>query len=251
MPIRVVLVSPHHPGNVGAVARAMKTMGLRELWLVNPQDWPAPEARWRAAAAEDLIDEARLVGSVREAVADCGLVVGTTARRREQRWKVHEPREAADDLVLAAEHSDVALLFGNERSGLSNEELQQCQLLLNIPSSTHYSSLNLGMAVQIVAYELFLARRARDERSDLAGDTPLATVEDMERFYAQFAEVLVDIDFKDRHGSDHLMQRLRRLFNRAVLDQNEANILRGFLTAVQGRRRRAGAPPVPRSKDPA
>jgi tRNA C32,U32 (ribose-2'-O)-methylase TrmJ len=107
------------------------------------------------------------------------------------------------------------------------------------------------MAVQIVAYELFLARRTRERHSDEAGDTPLATVEEMERFYAQFAEVLEDIDFKDRHGGDHLMQRLRRLFNRVVLDQNEANILRGILTAVQGRRRRAGAPPVPRSTDPA
>jgi TrmH family RNA methyltransferase len=220
----------------------MKTMGLEELWLVAPERYPAAEATVMAAGADDLLFRARVVGSVREAVADCGLVVGTTARSRHLPWRIVEPREAAREIAAAAPSSTVAVLFGSERAGLSNEDIEQCQLLLTIPTSGNYSSLNLAMAVQIVAYELCLARRTLDTRRGESA-IPLASAQETERFYEHLEQVLEEIDFRDRTGEGHLMARLRRLFNRTVLDQNEMNILRGILTAVQGKRRRAGEPP--------
>jgi len=247
--IRIVLVATSHPGNIGSTARAMKVMGLDELWLVAPERFPAPEAIAMASAATDLLDRARVVASVREAVADCGLVVGTTARSRHLPWRTLEPREAAPELLGASRTGPVAILFGAERAGLTNEELEQCQRLLTIPTAPGYGSLNLAMAVQLVAYELWLAARSARELED-AGGVPLASALEMERFYAQLEQVLAEIDFRDRTGSGHLMARLRRLFNRVVMDQNEVNILRGVLTAVQGRRRRAGEPPVRSGRAP-
>lgn len=247
MSIRIVLVATTHPGNIGSAARAMKVMGLHELWLVRPERYPAPEATAMASAATDVLEAARVVGSVREAVADCGLVVGTTARSRHLPWRVVEPREAAADLLAAARSGPVAILFGAERAGLTNDEIEQCQRLLTIPAAPRYASLNVAMAVQLVAYEIWLAQRSgatADVRpAGEEGGVPLASALEMERFYEQLERVLLEIDFRDRTGSGHLMARLRRLFNRAVMDQNEVNILRGVLTAVQGRRRRAGDPP--------
>jgi TrmH family RNA methyltransferase len=196
-----------------------------------------------AAAATDILARARTFATVREAIADCGLIVGTTARTRHLPWRVVEPREAAGEIVTAAAAgATVALLFGAERTGLSNDDLEQCQRLLTIPSDEAYPSLNLAMAVQVVAYELMLAAREplRADRMIAAG--PHASAEEMERFYAQLAEVLEEIAFRDRTGSGHLMARLRRFFSRAAPDENEIHILRGILTAVQGRRRRAGDP---------
>lgn len=246
MSIRIVLVRPSHPGNIGSAARAMKTMGLDSLWLVAPERFPASEATVMAAGADDLLQRARAVPDVRTAVADCGLVVGTTARGRHLPWRIVEPREAALEIAAAAQASEVAILFGNERAGLDNDELQLCHRLLTIPTGSAYASLNLAMAVQVVAYEVCLAQRDRAGGVPTrgAGPVPLANVREMEQFYAHLAQVLDEIDFRDRTGSGHLMARLRRLFQRTVLDQNEMNILRGILTAVQGRRRRAGAPHV-------
>jgi TrmH family RNA methyltransferase len=178
-------------------------------------------------------------------VADCGLVVGTTARARHLPWRTIEPREAAAEIAAASATSEVAVLFGAERTGLTNDELELCQALLTIPTGPAYASLNLAMAVQVVAYEILLALRP------VAGDAgrpgvPLASARDMERFYEHLEQVLGEIDFHDRTGEGHLMARLRRFFNRAVPDHNEINILRGILTSVQGRRRRAGAPHVAR-----
>jgi TrmH family RNA methyltransferase len=240
MKVRIVLVGAQHPGNIGSAARAMKTMGLADLALVAPERFPAPEAVVMAAAADDVLGRARIFGSVREAIADCGLIVGTTARARHLPWLVVEPREAAREIVTAAASATVAILFGAERTGLSNEDLEQCQRLLTIPCDAAYPSLNLAMAVQVVAYELWLAAREPCLRGVAAG--PHASAEEMEHFYAQLAEVMDQIDFRDRTGSGHLMARLRRFFNRAAPDENEIHILRGILTAVQGRRRRAGEP---------
>jgi TrmH family RNA methyltransferase len=161
-------------------------------------------------------------------------------------WRIVEPREAALEIAAAAPASEVAILFGGERAGLPNEDLRQCHTLLTIPTGTAYTSLNLAMAVQVVTYEVCLALRDRAGGGPIRseGPVPLASAAEMEKFYVHLEQVLNEIDFKDRTMSGHLMSRLRRLFQRAVLDQNEMNILRGILTAVQGRRRRAGDPHV-------
>lgn len=241
MSIRIVLVAPQHPGNVGSAARAMKTMGLTDLWLVAPERFPAEEATVLAANASDVLEGARVVADLHSAIADCGLVVGTTARNRHLPWRVVEPREGAQEIAAASLAGPVAVLFGSERAGLDNEQLRQCHVLLTIPTGAEYASLNLAMAVQVIAYELCLALRDRTT-PDGERSVPLASSAEMEKFYAHLAEVLEEIGIRDRTGSGHLMARLRRLFHRAVLDQNEHNILRGILTAVQGRRRRAGEP---------
>jgi len=250
MSIRIVLVGTSHPGNIGSAARAMKVMGLDSLWLVAPERFPDTEATMLAASADDVLLNARVVPDVQSAVADCGLVVGTTARGRHLPWRIVEPREAALEIAAAAQSSEVAILFGNERTGLENEHLQQCHTLLTIPTGTAYSSLNLAMAVQVVVYEVCLALRDRTGAGTSAGagpariegPVPLASAADMEKFYGHLEQVLDEIDFRDRTHSGHLMSRLRRLFQRTILDQNEMNILRGILTAVQGKRRRAGEP---------
>ena len=218
----------------------MKTMGLESLYLVAPERFPAAEATVMAAGADDVLRDARIVPDVRGAVADCGLVVGTTSRARHLPWRVVEPREAALEIAAASQSSEVAVLFGAERTGLENDELQQCHRLLTIPTGPAYASLNLAMAVQVVTYELCLA--LRDRAAPGGESVPLASAHEMDKFYAHLEQVLDEIDFRDRIGSGQLMARLRRLFNRTVLDQNEANILRGILTSVQGRRRRAGEP---------
>ena len=250
MSIRIVLVGPSHPGNIGSAARAMKTMGLESLWLVAPERFPATEATVMAAGADDVLQRAHVVTGLRDAIADCGLIVGTSARGRHLPWRIVEPREAALEIAGAAQASEVAILFGNERAGLQNDQLQLCHTLLTIPTGGRYTSLNLAMAVQVVTYEVCLALRDPHPHPlpparERAGPVPLASAAEMEKFYAHLGQVLDEIDFRDRTSSGHLMARLRRLFQRTVLDQNEMNILRGILTAVQGRRRRAGEPHVP------
>lgn len=238
--IRIVLVEPSHPGNIGAVARAMKNMGLERLVLVSPRQFPHAEATARASGADDVLANARVVASVTEALAGCGLVVATTSRTRDQYFRVADVREAAERILRESQRGPAAVLFGSERAGLTNEQLEAAHLLIRIPASAAYPSLNLAMAVQIVAYELFRARGVQIETAPAAG--PLADPLEMERLYEHLAQVLEEIDFRDRtQGGTHLMARLRRLFQRAALDRNEVNILRGILTAVQSRRRRAGA----------
>jgi tRNA (cytidine32/uridine32-2'-O)-methyltransferase len=241
MPTRIVLVDPNHPGNIGAVARAMKNMGLTELHLVRPRFFPNTDATARASGADDVLQAARVHEDFEAAIADCGLVVGTSARQRHLPWDLVEPRECAPQIVAASRIGHAALVFGSERMGLTNVELARCNLLVAIPANPHYSSLNLAMAVQIMAYEVWLCARP-DAAAVQAREIPLASAEELTRFYAHLAQVLDEIDFRDRTGGGHLMARLQRLFNRAQLDENEANILRGILTAVQARRRRAGQP---------
>jgi tRNA (cytidine32/uridine32-2'-O)-methyltransferase len=249
MSVNIVLVGISHPGNIGSAARAMKNMGLDRLRLVAPERFPATEATVMAAGADDVLQKARVFPDVTSAVADCGLLVGTTARSRHLPWRVVEPREAAREIAAASATGEVAILFGAERTGLSNDDLEQCQLLLSIPTGTAYSSLNVAMAVQVVAYEVLLALRG-EEAAAAARGIALASATDMQRFYEHLEQVLDEIDFRDRTGEGHLMARIRRLFNRAVLDQNEVNILRGILTSVQGRRRRAGESHTLRPDDP-
>src|SRR6201998_678586 len=211
--IRIVLVAPSHPGNIGAAARAMKNMALGELVLVRPKQFPHAEASPRAA---------------------------TTSRDRDQYSRVVDVREAAARIVSESRRAPAAVVFGAERTGLTNEELESAHALVRIPASAAYPSLNLAMAVRLVAYELFRARSSEALAVAPAGP-PLAGAGEMARLYAHFAQVLEEIEFRDRTQSGtHLMERIRRFLQRAELDQNEVNILRGILTAVQSRRRHAG-----------
>jgi TrmH family RNA methyltransferase len=238
--IRIVLVEPSHPGNIGAVARAMKNMGLEQLVLVSPRQFPHSEAIARASGADDVLAAARVVTTLADAIAGCGFIVATTSRARDQYFSVADVRDAAERVLREAQRGPAAVLFGSERAGLSNEQLEAAHLLIRIPASESYPSLNLAMAAQVVAYELFRARGVQIDTAPAAG--PLADPVEMERLYEHLAQVLEEIDFRDRtQGGTHLMARLRRLFQRAALDRNEVNILRGILTAVQNRRRRAGA----------
>ncbi|MCC7463051.1 MAG: RNA methyltransferase [Gammaproteobacteria bacterium] len=239
-PVRIVLVEPSHPGNIGAVARAMKNMGLADLYLVRPKAFPHPEAAARASGALDVLDAARVSDTTLAAIADCGLVLATTARERDQYFRVLDVREAAGRAVAAALCAPVAVLFGPERSGLTNQDVALAHALLRIPTEGAYASLNLAMAVQLVSYELLRARVAGAPPT--AAAVALAPPEEMQRLYAHLEQVLEQIDFRDRTQSGtHLMNRIRCLLQRAELDANEVNILRGILTAVQQRRRRAGA----------
>lgn len=244
MAIRIVLVDPNHPGNIGAAARAMKNMGLTELHLVRPRLFPSVDATARASGADDVLDAAYVHQDFEDAIGACGLVVGTSARQRHLPWDLVEPRECAAQIAQAGQAGEAAIVFGSERIGLTNTELARCNLLVTIPTDARYSSLNLGMAVQVIAYELWLAMRPQAPPPP-PRDVPLATATEMLRLYEHIEQVLEDIDFRDRTGGGHLMARIRRLFNRAQLDQNEMNILRGILTAVQSRRRTAGQAAAP------
>jgi len=217
----------------------MKNMALDELVLVRPKLFPHPEALARASGADDVLARARVAGTLTEAIAGCGFIAATTSRHRDQNFRIVDARAAAARLVAEAVHSPVALLFGAERTGLTNEELEVAHLLVRIPADARYLSLNLAMAVQIMAYELFLARDAAPQAPERT--VPLASASQLTLLYEHWAAVLEEVDFRDRTESGtHLMARLRRLLQRAEPDENEVNILRGFLTAVQKRRRRAG-----------
>lgn len=237
--IRVVLVETSHPGNIGAVARAMKNMGLEQLVLVRPKQFPDPEATARASGADDLLRRARVVDSVEAAIGDCGLVAATTSRDRDQNFRVRDVREGAAQLIAQARTGPVALL-GNERTGLTNDELALAHLLLRIPANPEYASLNLAMAVQLVAYETWRARGAQYVAPPPA--MALANAAEMERLFTHLQQVMDEVGFRDRTpGGTSLMNRIRRFLHRAELDQNEVNILRGILTAVQHKRRHAGS----------
>ena len=230
--VRVVLIDPSHPGNIGSVARAMKNMALSDLVLVRPRSFPHAESTALAAGADDILAGARVVESVEQAVADCAFIAGTTSRPRSYYWEFTTPRDVAGRIVALAPENRAALLFGSERYGLATEDLNLCNVLVRIPANPEYCSLNLAMSVQLAAYEIYMAREQPQSHTQL--EMALAPSGDVEHFYAHLHEVLNEIDFEDRTG--HLMERLRRLFNRAQLDRNELNILRGILSAVQGRR---------------
>jgi tRNA (cytidine32/uridine32-2'-O)-methyltransferase len=234
--IRFVLVNTTHPGNIGGAARAMKNMGLSRLVLVAPRKFPHEEAHWRAAGAQDVLENAKVVDTLAEAIADCQLVIGTSARGRRIPWPVLDPRHCAVEVQSSvARQEQVAVVFGREDRGLTNEELQACNLHLHVPTHEDYPSLNLAMAVQVVAYELRMCALAGDLPSQATDDwdAPFSTAENMERFYRHLEETLVQIGFLDPAAPRQLMARLRRLYGRVRLDEMELNILRGILTETQ------------------
>lgn len=235
--LRIVLVQTSHPGNIGAVARAMKNMGLSQLVLVAPRRFPDEEAVWRAAHASDLLERARIVSTLDEAVGDCGLVVATSARDRTIPWPALDARAACRKLAAESRQHPVAVVFGREDRGLTNAELRRCNLHLSIPTDEAYSSLNLAMAVQIVCYELRMALVEETLPDDAMADWDQAPASnsDIERLLDHFAEVLAQIGFLNPEAPRQLMTRLRRMFVRTRPDYMEVNILRGMLTAVQQR----------------
>ena len=233
--ISVVLTHTSHPGNIGASARAMKNMGLSRLTLVSPKEFPSGVAVGRAASAVDLLDQARVVGSLKEAVADCGLVIGASARSRRITWPLLSPAECARLLVRESGRNRVALVFGREDTGLSNDELQLCHYHVQIPANPDYPSLNLAAAVMVLCYELHQAAREPDEARELERDwdQPMATGAEVERFYEHLERVLIAVEFHDPEHPRQLMQRIRRLFGRIRIDIMEMNILRGILTNIE------------------
>lgn len=227
--IRIVLVETSHPGNIGAAARALRVMGLRELVLVRPLQFPHADATAMAAHADDVLESARVVHSLDEALAGCTMVFGTSARRRTLEWAEHDARSAAAHALGAGEDTVVAFVFGRERTGLTNAELERCHYMLHVPTAAEYGSLNLAQAVQIVAYELLMAHGASASRA--RADPPPAH-EDMLRFYEHLERTLTDIGFLDPDNPRQLMRRLRRYFNRSEPSAVELNILRGILRAA-------------------
>ena len=229
MPLRVVLSHTSHPGNIGAAARAMKTMGFDDLVLVAPRHFPDPDATAMAAGAADVLQAARVVDTLEAAIAECTLAVGFSARGRDLSHAPAALRGLAPEILATAEAGTVALVFGNETSGLSNEELLRCQRLAHIPANPAYSSLNLAAAVQVFAYEL---RMAAGEPLGPEPPAVLATHEDIEGFYAHLEQVMCESGFMNPEHPRRLMPRLRRLFARTGLEPEEVNILRGILKAL-------------------
>jgi len=230
LPIRFVLFEPTHPGNVGAAARAIKTMGFTELVLVNPACRIDGVARARSSGALDVLHGARSVKTLAEAVDGCGFVVGASSRRRRLAWPELDPRECAAEVIAASRSKPVAIVFGAERAGLTNAEMDRCNALVYVPSNPGYSSLNLAMAVQILAYELRWAQHI--DRKPPGLDSVPANAGDVELFYEHLERVLIDSGFLNPDNPRVLMRRLRRLFNRARLDESELRIMRGILSAL-------------------
>ncbi|MBF7731133.1 tRNA (cytosine(32)/uridine(32)-2'-O)-methyltransferase TrmJ [Pseudomonas sp. N040] len=240
--IRVVLVNTSHPGNIGGAARAMKNMGLSRLVLVDPQDFPSAEAVARASGASDILDAAQVVATLEEALAGCSMVFGTSARERRIPWPLLDPRESASASIAQLQAGgEVALVFGREYAGLTNEELQRCHFHVHIPSDPEFSSLNLATAVQVLTYEVRMAwlaaeglptKLAKVETTAMLNAQPV-TMDELEHFYGQLEATLIEIGFLDPLKPRHLMPRLRRLYGRCGISKLEMNILRGILTETQ------------------
>ncbi|MDO9317036.1 MAG: RNA methyltransferase [Gammaproteobacteria bacterium] len=253
--IRIVLVNTSHPGNIGATARAMKNMGFRHLYLVDPEDFPSAVATGRAVSAVDILESAVVTPTLEEAIVDCGLVIGASARSRRVPWPLLSPPQCAEKVTAECHNNKVALVFGREDAGLTNEELQLCHYHVNIPADEEYSSLNLAAAVMVISYEVRMAllRRAgeplarTDSGHDVAGaqgqaedvvvagldwDVPRATGQQLESFYTHLEQVMIDLNFHDPENPRLLMMRMRRLFGRIRPDQMEISILRGLMSHI-------------------
>ena len=236
--IRIVLVETSHPGNIGAVARAMKNMCMTELYLVQPKIFPSADATARASGADDLLANAVICESIQEAIADCEVVIGASARSRSISVPELPPRECAEKMAVEAQDKKIAILFGRENSGLKNHELDLCQSLLSIPCNPEYSSLNLAAAVQVVCYELNVAANSEAPKPKEL-ENPLASSAQMESFFEHLYQTLDEIGFLNPEKSTSIMRRLRRVYLRANLDTKELDILRGILkksTAVLHRK---------------
>jgi tRNA (cytidine32/uridine32-2'-O)-methyltransferase len=246
--VRIVLVATSHPGNIGSAARAMRTMGLSSLWLVAPREFPSPEATAMASGADEILDAARVVPDLDQALAGCVRVYGATPKPRRVPMPELPPREAAPALLAAAETHEVALVFGTERIGLTNEEIERCHVAVNIPADPAYNSLNLAHAVQVLCYELRLAATAvagaasppSSPAPQFTDDEPPADAARMEAFFGHLETALGAVDFFKGRPAHTIMRRLRRIFLRANLSTREVLILRGILADVERAARLAG-----------
>ena len=228
--IEFVLVEPSHPGNVGAAARAIGTMGFKNLVLVKPTKHPHPESRARSSGALDILLDARVCDTLEEAIADSSLVIGTTARQRRISVPIDSIHECTQSIFESSLKQKVSIIFGPETSGLSNDDIDRCNRLVYIPTGEMHSSLNLSMAVQVIAYQLNLAFFGLEEGQETRD---LASGKEMELFYEHLEDVLLETGFLNPTNPKQLMRRLKALFNRAQLDDNEVNIMRGILTSYQ------------------
>ncbi len=230
--VKVVLVGTTHPGNIGASARAMKNMGIVNLALVKPKDFPSNEAIYRSKAAKDVLESAQIYENLEDAVSDCELVIGTSARGRKVPWPVLDPKDAADRVAVHSENNKVAIVFGREDRGLTNQELGLCNLHVHIPADPEYSSLNLSQAVQILVYEIRVSI-LKDQECEEYWDVDLATNEQTERLIDHMDELMKEVEFYDVQNPRKLLLRVRRFFKRSRIDVMEANIFRGLFAAIQ------------------
>ena len=228
--IEFILVEPSHPGNIGAAARAIGTMGFRNLTLINPEKHPHPESRARSSGALDILLNAKVFNTLDEAIADSSLVIGTTARQRRISVPIDSIHESAENIFKISLEKKVSIVFGAETSGLSNNDIDRCNQLVYIPTGEMYTSLNLSMAVQVIAYQINLACFTSEESGPIRD---LAAGKEMDLFYEHLEDVLLETGFLNPRNPKQLMRRLRALFNRAQLDDNEVNIMRGILTSYK------------------
>lgn len=237
--VRIVLVNTSHPGNIGAVARAMKTSNFSQLYLVQPKNFPCAEASARASGAVDVLQNAIVTETLDEALEGVSYAFATSTRARSLAWPHGAPKQFVETFsqALLDPSSSKAIVFGRESTGLTNDELQRCQYHINIPTNTEYSSLNLAAAVQVICYELNChlsdGRMSNEMMLPESSADDVAHREDVERFYQHLNQVLIDIYFIDPNNPRLVMNRLRRLFARTQLEKTEINILRGILKAVQ------------------
>ncbi len=232
--IRIVLINTFHPGNVGAIARAMKNMGLSNLYLVDPNDYPSDEATSRAAGAVDLLENATIVDTFEEAIGDCSLVIGTSARHRTFQLPIMNARQCGESVVQESIKHDVAIVFGREKTGLLNEEIAQCHRQVYIDANDEYPVLNISQAVQIVAYEIWMAHAQNENKTH--GETELPEYplkNDMDLFHTHLEETLYDLNFIIKNHPGKVLDKLQRFFNRSRPEKGELGILRGILAAVQ------------------
>jgi len=236
--IRIILVETSHPGNIGATARAMKTMGLSSLYLVKPKIFPHADATAMAAGADDILFRAVVVETLEEAIADCQLVLATSARSRARPWPMLSPREMGEKIISEKQHN-IGLVFGRESSGLTNEELQLAQYHVQIPSVETFSSLNVAQAVQVLCYEIRMAFLSQEKEGDppaaSASDSIYPNAKSLEDFYQHLETLLIEIEFIDAQKPMHQMQKLRRLFAKARLESAEVQLLRGVFKDIQKR----------------
>ena len=230
--VKIVLVGTTHPGNIGAAARAMKNMGIKNLSLVQPKEFPSDVAIYRSKAAKDILENAQVFNNLEEAIFDCELVIGTSARGRKVPWPILNPKQAAEEVSRSSSHHNIAIIFGREDRGLTNEELGLCNLHVNIPTDPDYSSLNLAQAVQILVYEIRQAILGEQEDKDY-WDVELANNDQTELLINHMDELMQQVEFYDVDNPRKLLLRVRRFFKRSRIDVMETNIFRGLFATIQ------------------
>jgi tRNA (cytidine32/uridine32-2'-O)-methyltransferase len=232
--IRIVLINTFHPGNIGAIARAMKNMGLTNLYLVNPNDYPSAEAVSRAAGAIDVLEQATIVPQFADAIADCSLVIGTSARHRTFQLPIMSARECAQTVLTESTNHTIAIVFGRETTGLLNEEMAQCNRQVYIDANDVYPVLNISQAVQIIAYEIWMAKTlATNDKESSSVLTEYPLKKEMDLFHEHLEQTLYELNFIIRNHPGKVLEKLQRFFNRSRPEKQELGILRGILAAVQ------------------